>query len=130
MLFDTNNHSQFSFDGGATTVEKSVRSAVEKGLGGICFTDHCDFYVPEMKAQFEPIVNEVFDVKAQQEEVGRVSEMVAEGAFGKAVARKFKVLKGIEVGLDEHSRDLNRNLLNAHSFDQGQISPLYLYRTI
>ena len=86
MLFDTHNHSQFSFDGGATTVEKSVRSAVEKGLGGICFTDHCDFYVPEMKAQFEPIVNEVFDVKAQQEEVGRVSEMVAEGAWTSTAA--------------------------------------------
>ena len=129
MLFDTHNHSQFSFDGGATTVEKSVRSAVEKGLGGICFTDHCDFYVPEMKAQFEQIVNEVFDVKAQQEEVGRVSEMVAEGAFGKAAARKFKVLKGIEVGLDEHSRDLNRNLLNAHSFDQVTASVHYLEDT-
>ena len=129
MLFDTHNHSQFSFDGGATTVEKSVRSAVEKGLGGICFTDHCDFYVPEMKAQFEQIVNEVFDVKAQQEEVGRVSEMVAAGAFGKAAATKFKVLKGIEVGLDEHSRDLNRNLLNAHSFDQVTASVHYLEDT-
>jgi hypothetical protein len=33
MFFDTHNHSQFSFDGGATTVEKSVRAAVDKGFG-------------------------------------------------------------------------------------------------
>ena len=43
MFFDTHNHCQFSFDGGGTTVEKSVKAAVDKGLGGICFTDHCDY---------------------------------------------------------------------------------------
>ena len=129
MFFDTHNHSQFSFDGGATTVEKSVRAAVDKGFGGICFTDHCDYYVPEMKAQFEPIVCEVFDVGAQQAEIDRVSAMVAEGAFGRAAAKKFKVLKGIEVGLDEHSRELNRNLLAAQHFDQVIASMHYLEDT-
>ena len=53
MFFDTHNHSQFSFDGGGNSVEESVKAAVEKGLGGICFTDHCDFYVPKMKEEFE-----------------------------------------------------------------------------
>ena len=52
MFFDTHNHSQFSFDGEGTTVEKSALAAVEKGFGGICFTDHCDFYVPKMKEEF------------------------------------------------------------------------------
>ena len=106
MFFDTHNHSQFSFDGEGTTVEKSVRAAVDKGFGGICFTDHCDFYVPEMKAEFEPIVNEVFDIRAQQTELDRVSSMVSEGAFGRSAAKKFKVLKGIEVGLMDNCRDL------------------------
>ena len=95
MFFDTHNHSQFSFDGGGTSVENSVRAAIDKGLGGICFTDHCDFHVPKMKEEFEPIVSEVFDVRAQQAEIDRVAGMVADGAFGKAAARKFKVLKGI-----------------------------------
>lgn len=31
MFFDTHNHSQFSFDGEGTTVEKSALAAVEKG---------------------------------------------------------------------------------------------------
>ncbi len=129
MYFDTHNHSQFSFDGNATTMERSVRAAVDAGLGGICFTDHCDFYVPEMKEKFEPRVSEVFDVKAQQAEVDRVAGMVADGAFGKAVAKKFKVLKGIEVGLEEHSRELNKNLLAAQSFDQVTVSVHYLEDT-
>ena len=33
MFFDTHNHSQFSFDGEGTTVEKSALAAVEKGFG-------------------------------------------------------------------------------------------------
>ena len=78
MFFDTHNHSQFSFDGGATTVEQSVKAAVDKGFGGICFTDHCDYFVPKMKEEFEPIVCEVFDVKAQQAEIDRVSGLVRE----------------------------------------------------
>lgn len=45
-LFDNHSHCQFSFDGKNTSIEKSSRSAFEKGLGGICFTDHNDIYVP------------------------------------------------------------------------------------
>ena len=40
VLFDTHNHSQFSFDGKRTSVEASARAAAEAGLGGICFTDN------------------------------------------------------------------------------------------
>lgn len=128
MYFDTHNHSQFSFDGENTTVEKSTRSAIEKGLGGITFTDHCDFYVPPMKEQFEPIVPEVFDIRKQQAEIDRINEMIADGAFGKA-ARKFRVFKGIEVGLEEKGRELNRNLLDGRSFDQVTVSVHYLEDT-
>lgn len=99
MFFDTHSHSQFSFDGEGTTVEKSAVAAAEKGLGGICFTDHCDFYVPDMKEQFEPIRSEVFDVKAQQAEIDRVNGLISGGAFGKAFPKKFKIFKGVELGL-------------------------------
>ncbi len=81
-----------------------------------------------MKEEFEPIVNEVFDVRAQQAEIDRVAGLVSEGALGKA-ARKFKVLKGIEVGLYEDCRDLNRNILSAHKFDQVIASVHYLEDT-
>lgn len=129
MFFDTHSHSQFSFDGGRTSVEESVKSAVEKGLGGICFTDHCDFYVPDIKEKTGPAVAEVFDVRAQQAEIDRVGALVAEGAFGRAAAKKFKVLKGIEIGLGENDRELNRNLLGAQRFDQVTASVHYLEDT-
>ena len=129
MFFDTHNHCQFSFDGGGTTVEKSVKAAVDKGLGGICFTDHCDYFVPKMKEEFEPIVCEVFNVEDQQKEIDRVSAMVAEGAFGRAAAKKFRVLKGVEVGLYEDCRELNKNFVAAHSFDQVTASVHYLEDT-
>ena len=104
MYFDCHNHSQFSFDGTRTTAEKSVVSALEKGLGGICFTDHCDFYVPPMKADFEPLQKEEFDVRAQQEELDRLADRVAEGALVKGASKKFRVLKGVEIGVQESCR--------------------------
>ena len=64
-LFDNHNHSQFSFDVKNTDIEKSAAGAHDKGLGGICFSDHCDFYVPPMKAAFENPVPEQFDVAEQ-----------------------------------------------------------------
>ncbi len=128
MFFDTHNHSQFSFDGGGTTVGKSVQAAIDKGFGGICFTDHCDYFVPKMKADFEPIVCEVFDAAAQQAEIDRVSALVADGAFGRP-AKKFKVLKGVEIGLYEDCRELNRNFVSARQFDQVIASVHYLEDT-
>ncbi|MBP3269720.1 MAG: histidinol-phosphatase HisJ family protein, partial [Bacteroidales bacterium] len=125
MFFDTHNHSQFSFDGSGTTVEKSVKAAIDKGFGGICFTDHCDYFVPKMKEEYEHIVCEVFDAASQQAEIDRVTGLVADGAFGKA-ARKFRVLKGVEVGLYEDCRELNRNFISARQFDQVIASVHYL----
>ncbi len=126
MYYDTHNHSQFSFDGARTTLEKSTASAISKGLGGICFTDHCDFYVPEMKADFEPIVCEVFDVAAQQQEIDSINARIAGGEFGREAARKFKVLKGIEVGMEEKSRPELEKHLAENCFDQITASVHYL----
>lgn len=126
MFFDTHNHSQFSFDGEATTVEKSAAAAISSGLGGICFTDHCDPYVPSMKAAYEPIRSEVFDIEAQQAEIDRVQELIAAGDYGRQAARKFRVFKGIEVGLEEKGREQYRQILDAHSFDQVIASVHYI----
>ena len=129
MFFDTHNHSQFSVDGGKTTVEKSALAAARKGLGGICFTDHCDFYVPRMKEDFEPVVCEVFDVETQQAEIDRVNGLVSDGAFGKEIPRKFKVFKGIELGLGEKNHEQIREHLSKHKFDQIIASVHYLEDT-
>ena len=122
VLFDNHNHSQFSFDGKGTTVEISARSAISRGLGGIAFTDHCDYYIPTFKSAYESIVPEQFDIKAQQEEIDRVKEILCKD-------NDFKILKGIEVGMYEECREEIRKTLTDHSFDQIIASVHYLEKT-
>lgn len=125
ILFDNHNHSQFSFDGKKTSVEASARSAREKGLGGIAFTDHCDFFVPKMKAEYENLVEETFDIAEQQKEISRVQALLDEEAaqFGEP---QIKLLKGIEIGMHEDHREDIRNTLSSNSFDQIIASVHYL----
>ncbi|MGN0188760.1 MAG: PHP domain-containing protein, partial [Candidatus Cryptobacteroides sp.] len=106
-FYDNHNHSQFSFDGHRTTVEASARAALEAGLEGICFTDHCDFYVPQMKAEHEDRVPEEFDIKAQQEEIDRVSKALPD----------IRILKGIEIGMYHSCHKEIRKVLEENSFD-------------
>lgn len=119
-LFDTHNHCQFSFDGKRTSVESSARSAFEKGIAGICFTDHYDIFVPPAESDFETVMPQEFDIPAQQEEITRVQGLYMDG---------FKVLKGIEIGMNEESRGETREILERHSFDQVIASVHYLEGT-
>ena len=119
-LFDNHNHSEFSFDGKKTSVESSAMSAKDKGLGGICFSDHCDFYVPPMKASFEDLVPEYFNVTEQQAEIDRVQELCG---------NDFKILKGIEIGMYEECHEQIRTTLNDNDFDQIVASVHYIDQT-
>ena len=119
-LFDNHNHSQFSFDGGRTSVEASARAAIAAGLKGICFSDHCDHYVPPMKAAFEQIRPEYFNVPEQQEEITRVQNMLGDG---------IRILKGIEIGMYEECHEQIRKVLNDNSFDQVLASVHYIDKT-
>ena len=126
MYYDTHNHCQFSFDGARTSVEKSAQAAVDKGLGGICFTDHCDFFVPDKPQEQEVPVSEQFDVPAQQAEIDRVNEAVAGGLFGRQAAKKFRIFKGVEIGLYEEDREAIRTYFQTYRFDQVVASVHYL----
>ena len=120
VLFDNHNHSQFSFDGKRTSVESSAMAAVEAGLGGICFSDHCDFYVPPMKAGFEDLQKEYFDVAEQQAEISRVQGLIGD---------KTKILKGIEIGMYEECHEPIRKVLSENTFDQIIASVHYIEQT-
>lgn len=120
VLFDNHNHSQFSFDGKRTSVEKSALAAAEAGLGGICFSDHCDFYVPPMKADFEDLQKEYFNVCEQQAEIDRVQGLIGD---------KTKILKGIEIGMYEECHEQIRKTLTGNSFDQVLASVHYIEQT-
>lgn len=115
-LYDNHNHSQFSFDGKLASVETSARAAMAAGLAGICFTDHCDFFVPEMKAAYEHLIPEQFDITAQQAEIDRVQ----------AILPGIRILKGIEIGMETGCHDKIRRLLSENSFDTVIASVHYL----
>lgn len=116
-LYDNHNHSQFSFDGGRTSVGKTVNSAIGKGLAGVCFTDHCDFFVPPMKAKYEEYVPEVFDVEARNAEIDKVNAKCP---------HDFHVFKGIEIGVQKSERDKIAAHLEKYSFDEIIASVHYL----
>ena len=114
-LYDNHNHSQFSFDGKRTSILASATSARDKGLGGLCFTDHCDFFVPLEKAEHENRVSEVFDISAQQAEIDRVRPLIPE----------IQIFKGIEMGMYRDCREQIRQQLDTHHFDQVTASVHY-----
>lgn len=119
-LYDNHNHCSFSFDAGGTSVESSAREALSQGLSGICFTDHYDFYTPQMKQNLRCGHDDVFDIPGQQAEIDRVQALLAsEGS-------DFKIFKGIEMGLQKGCRDKIRQLLAAHTFDEVIASVHYL----
>ena len=117
MLFDAHNHSQFSFDGKRTTIYDSALSAFEKGLAGICFTDHCDIYVPQEVKEDESAAYQEFDIKTQQAEINHISTKFPD---------TFKITKGIEVGLNGNCRAGLAEVLRNNSFDQVIASVHYL----
>lgn len=118
-VYDNHNHCQFSFDGKSTTVEGSARAAAAAGLSGMCFTDHCDVHTPPMKAAFENMVPETFDIPAQQAEIDRVNALLPD----------FSIFKGIEIGVQKPYRDEIRKVLDANHFDEIIASCHYLEET-
>lgn len=137
-FYDNHNHSQFSFDGGRTSVEKTVCAAMKKGLAGLCFTDHCDFYVPPVKAEHEKCVPEVFDVEARDTEIDRVNALVHSGLIPQvnadsdikpSVQKDFKIFKGIEIGVQRSEREKIAAHLEKYSFDEVIASVHYLDHT-
>ena len=94
-----------------------MNSAIGKGLAGVCFTDHCDFFVPPMKAKYEEYVPEVFDVEARNAEIDKVNAKCPQD---------FHVFKGIEIGVQKSERDKIAAHLEKYSFDEIIASVHYL----
>ena len=107
-LFDNHNHCEFSFDGKRTTVEASSKVAAEKGLGGLCFADHCDIFVPQQTLERSPRSGDLADIPAQQAEIERVQELFPQ----------IRILKGIEIGMHPQCREQVKKLMAENRFDQ------------
>lgn len=99
ILSDFHTHSTFSTDG-TQALEDMARSAVQKGLKTICFTEHNDFDYPG--GEF------LLDADAYKNELFRVRE---------ALSGEIEVLFGVELGLMKHLGERLREYLDGRGFD-------------
>ena len=101
MLWDTHMHSQYSGDSDAPQ-DTMIQAAIEKGLGGICFTDHLDIDYPDEPDLFLlDLPNYTASVAAQKSQY--------EG--------RLPIRLGIELGLQPHLAALHEDILTQYPFD-------------
>lgn len=100
-LYDMHIHSHFSGDSQACPFAVAD-AAIQKGLAGICFTDHMDMDYPK-----EPNIFYV-DIPAYQKEIQKVKETYADSLY---------VGWGIELGLQPHIAAQNKQLTRENAFD-------------
>lgn len=100
-LWDVHMHSQFSGDSDAPQ-EYMIRAAIEKGLSGICFTDHLDIDYPGQPELF------LLDLPNYTASVAALREKYA---------AELPVHLGIELGLQPHLTELHKAIVTQYPFD-------------
>ncbi len=100
-LWDVHMHSQFSGDSDAPQ-EEMIMTAIDAGLGGMCFTDHLDIDYPDNPALF------LLDLPNYTASVLALKNKYRE---------KFPVHLGIELGLQPHLSDIHSDILAQYPFD-------------
>ena len=100
-LWDMHMHSQFSGDSDAPQ-EDMIMTAMDAGLGGICFTDHLDIDYPEDATLF------LLDLPNYAASVLALQNKYRE---------KFPIRLGIELGLQPHLSKIHKDLLTQYPFD-------------
>jgi len=101
MLWDTHMHSRFSGDSEAEP-EAMIKAAMDKGLSGICFTDHLDYDFMEEPGLFE------LDIPAYRDRILTIQKEYEE---------RFPVNFGIEIGLQTHLVERNNAAIDSADFD-------------
>ena len=119
-LFDNHNHSEFSFDCHGSSVELSAKAAIEAGLAGITFTDHYDLKSPGMIAN-GLTRDETFDINGQQAQIDKMRK--------EEWCQGFKIMKGIELGLNKDCHEGLRMTLKENNFDEVIASLHYIDST-
>ena len=103
IKWDCHMHSSFSADSDAP-LSAMIRSAKQKGLSGICITEHLD---PDFPATPEEI-DFSLDLPEYLKAVRSAKASETSG---------FSVLLGLEAGLQPHLGDFFRKLLSEYPFD-------------
>lgn len=101
MLWDTHMHCYFSGDS-ESSPKDMIESAIQKGLTGICFTDHFDYDYQEDPELF------LLDFPNYQKEIYELKERYKQ---------QIEILWGVEIGLQAHISDKNKEIASSYPFD-------------
>jgi histidinol-phosphatase (PHP family) len=101
-MFDNHTHTTFSIDS-ILDAHRACEVAIERGLKGIAFTDHLDFDYP---GQDDSVIIDFNKYLEYMEEIKQ-----------KYQSNNFKVIKGIEVGIQPHVIDRTLEVVNNNEFD-------------
>lgn len=101
MLWDTHMHCHFSGDSD-TAPEDMIKTSIEKGLNGICFTDHLDYDYQEQPGMFD------LDVDSYYKEIISLQDK-----YKSVLPINF----GIEMGLQPHVVEKNNKITKKYPFD-------------
>ena len=101
MLWDTHMHCYFSGDS-ESSPQDMIESAIQKGLSGICFTDHQDVDYRRTPGLFD------LDFDRYQLEIMELKEKYR---------NRIEICWGVELGLQPHVVDENLNIAHSYPFD-------------
>lgn len=101
MKIDYHMHSDFSADC-ETPMEETVKTAIEKGLTEICFTEHIDYEYPDTSIDFS------LDTALYHK---KIKEMQAK------YTGLIQVKKGVEIGVQPHLLERYEQLIQEETFD-------------
>ncbi|WP_042220461.1 histidinol-phosphatase HisJ family protein [Oceanobacillus manasiensis] len=100
-MFDYHMHSNFSADC-STPMEKTIETAIERGLTEICFTEHVDFDYPDPSISFD------LDLERYERKIMEMKQQ-----YGGAISIK----KGVEIGVEPHLLARYKKLIDTNRFD-------------
>lgn len=100
-MFDYHMHSDFSADC-EEPMEKTIQSAIDKGLTEICFTEHVDYDYPDPTISFD------LDYQAYDQKIKEMQQKYA---------GKLGIKKGVEVGIEPCYIDRFNEMLSREQFD-------------
>lgn len=100
-LYDMHIHTHFSGDSEADSYA-IAQTALDKGLKGICFTDHLDMDYKEKPGLFD------LDIPAYKKEIADVADTFRD---------KLTIEWGIELGLQPHLVEENNKIIHENNFD-------------
>lgn len=100
-MYDSHLHSEYSMDSNSS-MEDMVKSAINKNLKSICFTDHVDFDSGLQKIDF------VFRTQDYFKNISKVKYRYKQN---------IEILAGVEIGMQPHLFERYTSFINRNPFD-------------